>query len=786
MRALNIKLLRNLWSLKGQGGAIAMVIAAGVATFIMSLTALDSLRMTQQSVYQSQHFADVFADLKRAPESLADRLRDIPGVSTLETRVVAPVNLQMPDFDEPVTGMMISIPDGRQPQLNQLFLRAGIMPDPLRANQVLVSEAFAQAHHLQPGDLLSVVINGRYQRLEISGIALSPEFIYLIRPGDLFPDFSRFGVLWMNRSALAAAFDMEGAFNSLVMTLSPAATPQEVIEPVDLLLASWGGLGAYARENQLSHRYLDQELDQLESMARILPMIFIGVAAFLLNIVTARLIRTQREQIAVLKAFGYDNLVIAWHYLALVLMVVLIGAVAGILLGVWMASGLATIYQEYFRFPWLAFHLRPAVAVMAVVIAGSAAIFGTVGAVRRAFRLPPAEAMRPEPPPVYRRTLLERLGVEWFSQPTRMILRNIERQPLKALLSTLGIAFGVAMMMLTSFMQGSVVHMIDVQFRLSQQQDATVSFNEAASARAVHELRAMPGVRHAEGFRVVPAILVNGHRQYRTAVQGYRQDGRLFSILDEQLRVIRLPDAGVMLTDHLADMLGVSVGDKLQIRVQEGHRPVLDVQVAGLVREYIGVSAYMSQEALNRVLKEGDRVSGVFLAVDSSMLVDLNRQLEQIPRVAGVTLRETAINTFYEMMDETILMMTFFTMFLAGSMAFAVVYNNARITFAERGRDLATLQVLGLTRGEIAFILLGELVLLTLLAIPLGFFIGAAFCWLLTVGMQTDIYRIPLVLTLDTYALSAAVVLLATLLSALLIGRSLVQLDMVSALKANE
>ncbi len=786
MRALHIKLLRNLWSLKGQGGAIAMVIAAGVATFIMSLSALDSLRLTQQSVYRSQHFAQVFADLKRAPESLADRLRDIPGVSTLETRVVAPVNLQMPDFDEPVTGMMISIPDGRQPQLNQLFLRAGIMPDALRANQVLVSEAFAQAHDLVPGDVLSVVINGRYQRLEISGIALSPEFIYLIRPGDLFPDFSRFGVLWMNRSALAAAFDMEGAFNSLVMTLSSSALPQQVIEPMDLLLAPWGGQGAYARQNQLSHRYLDQELEQLETMARILPLIFIGVAAFLLNIVTARLIRTQREQIAVLKAFGYDNMAIARHYLALVLLVVLVGAMVGIGLGLWMASGLATIYQEYFRFPWLEFHLRPAVAVIAVVVAGSAAMLGTIGAVRSAFRLPPAEAMRPEPPPVYRRTLLERLGVEWFSQPTRMILRNIERQPLKALLSTLGIAFGVAMMMLTSFMQGSVVHMIDVQFRLSQHQDATVTFTEATSGRAVYELSAMSGVRHGEGFRVVPAILVNGHREYRTAVQGYRQDGQLFSILDEQLRPIRLPDAGVMLTDHLAEMLGVSVGDTLEVRVLEGYRSTLHIPVAGLVREYIGVGAYMRQEALNRVLKEGDRVSGVFLAVDQAMLADLNQRLEQIPRVAGVTLREASINTFYDMMDETILMMTFFTMFLAGSMAFAVVYNNARITFAERGRDLATLQVLGLTQGEIAFILLGELVLLTLLAIPLGFVIGAGFCWLLTLGMQTDIYRIPLVLTLDTYALSAAVVLLATLLSSLLIGRSLARLDMVSALKANE
>ncbi|WP_111657832.1 ABC transporter permease [Isoalcanivorax indicus] len=786
MRTLHIKLRRNLWTLREQGLAIALVIAAGVATFVMSLATLDSLRLTQQSVYASQHFASVFAELKRAPEVTADRLAEIPGVAQVATRVQAPVTVRVADFPDPVTGLMISVPDGRQPALNRLFLRAGQWPEAGRDDEVLLAEAFADAHGLVVGDRLAVVINGRYQRLRISGIALSPEYIYQIRPGELFPDFERFAVMWMNRSALGAAFGMEGAFNSVVLSLAPGQGAASVIEQVDALLAPWGGLGAHDREDQISHRYLEDELQQLSAMARFIPLVLIGVAAFLLNVVAARLIRTQREQIAVLKAFGYDSRTVALHYLMLVMVVVLLGSVAGVLLGVWLASGLASLYQDFFRFPWLEFRLRPSVAVAAVLIAGGATVLGTFSAVRAALKLPPAEAMRPAPPARYRRTVIERLGLQRLSQPSRMILRNLERQPVKAGLSMLGIAFAVSILMLTGFSRGAINHMVDVQYRLAQKQDVTVIFNEPVSWRAVHELRSLPGVQHAEAFRVVPGILRNGHRSYRGAVHGYRADSALFHVLDRDLQPLVLPEEGAVITDHLARLLDIRPGDTLYVSVQEGRRPTLAIPVAGLVTEYIGVGVYMQQPALERLLREGGSASGAFLAVDPTYLAALQQALEDRPTVAAISLRETLIRAFRDLMEDNILLFTLFSLFLAGTIAFAVVYNNARIAFAERNRELASLRVLGFTRAEITFILLGELVLLTLLALPLGFALGAGLCALMTIAMQTDLYRIPLVLTPATYAWAAAVVLGATLLSSLMIGRLLRRLDMVTALKGME
>ena len=787
MRALNRKLLRNLWTLKGQGMAIAAVIAGGVATFVMAFATIDTMRLTQELVYREYRFADVFADLKRAPNHLAERIEQIPGVTDVDTRVQAPLHVRLEDFDEPVTGRAISVPEGRQPELNRLHLLAGALPEAERDDQVVLSEAFAEEHALEPGDHISLIIDGRYQRLLISGIAVSPDYIYQLRPGDIVPDFKRYAIVWMNRRALEAASGSQGAFNQVSLALSPGTQPQQVIERLDLLLDPWGGLGAYDRGDQFSHYYLNARLDQFEAVATFLPMLFIAVAAFLLNVVCNRLIRTQRAQIAVLKAFGYSNGAVGAHYLGLMLGIVVVGSVAGILLGLWMAGGLANLYQEFFRFPWVEFRLRPPVALFAVGIAALAAALGTVSGVRAAVRLPPAEAMRPEPPANYRRTLIERLGLgRRFSQPARIVMRNIERTPVKSTLSVTGIALAVGLLVTTGFQWHAVDEMMRVQFGLAQQEDVTVNFTDARSSRVIHELASLPGVRHAEGFRSSPAILRNGHRSYRTPLQGSEPDARLSRMLDGDLNKIELPEEGVLLTDYLAELLDLSAGDTLQVEIREGRRPELDVRVAAVVSEYIGVGAYLRNDTLARLLREAPAYNGVRLSVEPDSFEVIESRLEDMPGVAGVTRRENLVETFRGIMDENLLVFALVTMILGGSIAFAVVYNNARIAFSERQQELASLRILGFTRGEISFILLGELMILTLLALLPGFLFGYGMVQLLTMALATDLFRVPAVLVPANFARAALVVLLAALVSALVVLRKVQRLDMVTALKGME
>lgn len=787
MRAINHKLQRELWQMRGQAIAIALVIASGIATYVMSLSTLDSLLLTRDRYYRDYRFAEAFASLKRAPQSLAARIREIPGVARVETRVVASVSLDVEGFPDPVSGLLISVPDFGEPLLNRLYLRQGRMVQPERDDEALVHEAFAQAHGLKAGDTLSAVIKGRRKQLRIVGVALSPEYVYQLAPGSVVPDFKRFGVLWMARTPLASAYDMESAFNDVILTLTPRASLDEVLDRLDTVLDRYGGQGAYGRKDQISHHFLAEELHQLETLATVFPVIFFGVAAFLLNVVVTRLIGQQREEIAALKAFGYSNLDVGLHYVKLVITVVLIGILIGLGGGVWLGRGLSGVYTEFYRFPFLHYELRPAVVAAATLISIAVAVLGTLRSVRAAARLPPAEAMRPEPPAVYRAALIERAGLQrLLSQPTRMIGRHIERSPVKTLLSIVGIAFACGIMMTGRFPRDSFDYMIDLQFRLSQREDLAIAFVEPTSRRALYSLVSLPGVAYGEIYRAVPVRLKFGHRSYRTSIQGVEPGAHLQRLLDVNLEPIAVPPEGVVLTDHLGKILGVHPGDWLTVEVLEGNRPVRRLPVVALAKQYIGVFAYMQRAALNRLMREGNAVSGAHLTVDPLYQSEVYARLKEIPRIATTTIRKQSVTSFQEIQAETVLFFTFVATLLGATIAFGVVYNTARIALAERSRELASLRVLGFTRWEISYILLGELGVITLAAIPPGFLAGNLLCAYLVSQMQTDLYRVPLVLAPSTYAFAAAVVLASACVSAFAVRRKLDQLDLVAVLKTKE
>ena len=787
MKTLDRKLLRDLWKMKGQALAIALVIASGVATYVLLISTMNSLTQTRERFYQEYAFADVFGSLKRAPEGLRTRISEIPGVAQVETRVSAEVKLQVTGFPEPVTARIVSVPDFGSPLLNRPYLRRGRMVAPWRDDEAVVSEAFAEAHRLGPGDAIGAVINGRWKKLRIVGIALSPEFVLQVRPGALSPDYKRYAILWMGRHGLGVANNMDGAFNDLSLTLTAGAHPDDVITRLDAILAKYGGLGAYARKDQMSHRFLTEEFRQLQRSADIFPAIFIGVAAFLLNVVVTRTISTQRDQIAVIKAFGYHNWDIGLHYMKLVALIVILGIAAGLGIGAWLGRGLGNIYMEFYRFPYLNYEVQPSVAAKSAAINLLAALSGALLAVRRAVNLPPAEAMRPEPPAEFKKTFMERLVPQRIlSQPTRIIMRNIERRPVKALLSVIGISMACAIMVAGRFSKDAVDYMVEIQFRQTQREDMTVTFVEPTSRKAVYEMKRVPGVEHAEVFRSVPVVMRFGHRSYRTSIRGVEPGAGLHLLLNEQLRVITPPRGGILLTDYFRTILGVHPGDLLTVEALEGNRPVLQVPVAGMINQFIGLMGYMDLDALNRLMKEGSAISGVYIAVDSLRRPEIYRRLVEMPRVAGTLVREDEIRNFYETQAEALLFFTMVATVLAATIAFGVVYNSARIALSERGRELASLRVLGYTRGEISYIFMGELGFLTLAAIPVGFLVGKGISVYIAKALESDLYRVPVMIDSWTYSFAAAVVVLSACISGLIVRHRLDHLDLVAVLKTRE
>jgi len=784
---LDRKLFRDLGRIWSQALAIALVMAAGIAMFIMARSALSSLERSREDYYRQYRFAEVFSHVRRAPNSMVERIRHLPGVSTVCERIVSSVSLDVPDMDEPAIGKLVSVPDRERPVLNDVFLRAGRWPDPDRVDEVLCAETFATAHGLGPGDSVPATLNGRKRPLQIVGIALSPEFIIQIQPGSLLPDDKRFGVFWMCRRQMEAAFDMDGAFNDVCVTMERGANTQAVIDGLDRLLEPWGSNGAYDRELQTSYRYTSDEMQQLGTMALIAPTIFLAVAAFLLNVVIARIVGLEREQIAAMKAFGFSPFPIGLHYFKLVMVIALVGTVVGIGGGWWMGRNLTTMYAEIYHFPVFQVELDWRLPAIAVSISIVASVLGASRSVLSAVRLPPAQAMRPESPPRYGPTIPERLGLARLLPHTmRMILRHIERRPARTLAAVTGIAMSVAVLILGIFVLDAVQYIMHFQFVLSQRQQLSVSLIETSTPEVVYAIGNLPGVGQVQPFRAVSTRLKKGHRWRSVGVMGLDPGHDLFRLLNTDERPVPIPPDGIVLSDKLAEILDARAGDVVTVSVLEGNRAVRTVPVSAIIKEYGGLNAYMLLDSVRHLLGEDSGVSGAFVEADPARLTELYRTLKDTPRVAAITIKDAALQSFRESIAENLLVMRAFNVMFAVIIAFGVVYNGARISLSEQSRELATLRVMGFFRHEVSSILLGELAVQTVLAIPLGILIGFGLSAIFIQGMDTEMYRIPLIISRQTIVFSVLVVVIATLISGWVVQRRIGQLDLVAVLKTRE
>jgi putative ABC transport system permease protein len=785
---LDRKLLRDLSRMKGQVLAVSLVMACGLAMMIMTRSLILTLESSRAGYYQQYAFADVFSSLKRAPLAVADRLKSLPGVAIAEPRVVVDVTLDLPGLTEPASGHIVSLPeDGGEPELNQIYLRNGRFPRADERREVVLGEAFANANGLQPGDSLVAVINGRRETLRICGIGLSPEFVFEARAGETLPDHERFSVMWMNYRALAVAYNMNGAFNDISIDLAPGASAGEVIAEVDRELERYGGTGAYTRKDHASAQRLDDELRVLYSLSVAYPLVFMSVAAFMVNAVLSRIVRLQREQIAQLKALGYSSRQVGIHYLKFVLVIAVIGTAIGGVGGRLLGAQLVNLYIIFFLFPSLDFVMDYGALGLALLISLGASALGVLTVVRQAVKLPPAEAMRPEPPADFKPSLFERIGLTRFFSPSfRMALRNIERRPWQAVFTCSGLALATGLMVLPGAMSDSIDHLLTFQWNSAQRHDVAVFLTEPASGKGRHDLAHLPGVIHAEPVRSVPARLSYGHRQRKLSVTGIPENASLNRLLDENERPIKMPEEGLLMSEKLAEILGARIGDEVRVEVLDGRRAVVDVPIRGLVTDFAGVAAYMDIGALQRVLKEGDTVNGAYLALDHKHWDRFMREVKDTPRAAFVMVKRDQLAAFRETTGQSIGIIRKLYFALATIVAFGVVYNSARIALSERSRELATLRVVGFSLPEVRGVLVGELAMLVLLALPAGLVFGRSLAMFIMSSFSTETVRMPILINHSTYAIAVMVVLTAAFCSFTLVSRMLGKLDMVGVLKARD
>jgi putative ABC transport system permease protein len=787
MTALDLKLLRDLRRLWAQSLAIALVLAAGVAIVVLAFGAQRSLHETREAYYERHRFAEVFAAAKRAPDGLVAELRLIPGVTGVETRVSGYAVLDVPGLDEPAMGRVLSLPRVGDPVVNVPFLRAGRLPDPQRADEVAVTDAFAAANGLRPGDRFDAVLNGQRRSLTITGLALSPEFIYTIGPGALMPDDRRFGVLWMSHDAAAGAFDLRGAFNDVALKLARGTAEGPVLAAVDVLLEPYGGTGAHGRDQQVSHAFLDNELVQLRATSYILPPVFFVISAFLVNMVLARLIALERARIGLFKALGYSDAAVAGHYLKLALAIGAVGILAGWALGWWAGQGMTRLYSQFFRFPYLVYVTSFDTFAVSGLAGLATVAAGALGGVRTAARLAPAVAMAPPRPVRYRRLPLDRFtAVLGLPTSARMILRSLTRWPGRALVTALGVAAAVATLIASLFVTDAVEYLIDASLFQANRQDATLNLTEARPRAAIAEVAGLPGVLTAEGVHAVPVRLRNGPRSELAVLEGRPPGATLARILDMDGRPVTVPESGLLISDKLAALLDLTPGRPVEVELMQDTRETHFVPLAGVVRLWFGDGVYMDADALAALLRIAPRINVAHVALDLAAVPELHAAVKVTPGIAGMILWTEVRRSFRETMGQNLAIQTAIYTVLGALIAIGVVYNAARIQLSERAHELASLRVLGFTRAEVSAVLVGELMLLTLLGIPVGWLFGHAFAALVAWGYSNDMISIPLVVTRATVAYASLMVFLAALASALIVRRRIDRLDLVAVLKVQD
>lgn len=778
---------RDFWRLKAQTLTTAILIICGVALLVSQWSAYRSLQTARDNYYRDYAFADLFADFKRAPSETLKSILKIPGVQTVVPRISTDGLVSIPEKAEPALGRFISVPSGAQPPLNLLHLRLGRLPVDSSEAEVVVHEGFALANRLRPGDKIGIVVHGQSERARIVGIGISPEFVYALSPSAPLPDDHRFGVFWMTERTLQRLMHLNGGFNSLVARVESLASMNKIKAAVDEVLKPYGSLGAYGRDRQISNIFVEDEISQQRSSVVVVPTIFLAVAAFLINIIASRLIALHRSQIAALKALGYTRWEVSAHYLKLIMLMSLVGTLPGLavggLLGQWMSSN----YEAYFRFPELHFSISPASALIGLVAGILPGLIGATAGILSAFRMAPAEAMRPLIPPPFQATLIEKLNLQRLLSPVgRMVFRNLLQRPLRLILVTLSLSAALAIVVSAGSWADMIDFLLKTQFQRLQREDISVSLLRPRPLSAVQELSRLPGVISVEAYRSVPVRISYLNHKRELQVTGWPDKSEMRELLDRELKPIQIAPSGIMLSRFFEKNWEMKPGDKIRIEPLEGEGQTLTVEVVGFTDELIGISANMKIQELWKIMGEEPVYNVMAIKADPLRITELYISLQNSPEVGAVNLKEALYKGFSDTFGQMIRTTTNVLMIASLLIAFGIIYNSARVSFSERAWELASLRVLGFKRSEVSRVLLLEIGVQVALSLLPGCLLGLGLTHLSMNLIHTETFAFPVIVENQTYARGLLAILLGFAASVTVVYRMTGKLNPAEALKARE
>jgi putative ABC transport system permease protein len=756
------------------------------------LSAYHNLNQAKERYYRQCRMADFWIELKKVPESELDAVAKLPGVTEIRSRIQFLATVDLENVEQPINGLVLSLPARRQPLINGIVLRQGGYFTDRRENEVIVNDSFARQHGLYPGRPIHLLLNNRRQELFIVGTAISSEFTYLLGPGALIPDPEHFGVFYVKRQFAEEVFDFEGAANQVMGRLAPDAhqAVDQVLRRAETLLDAYGVFTTTPLRLQASNQFLTSEIGGLRAFATVIPTIFLAVAALVLNVLMTRLARQQRTVVGTLKALGYSDAQVFVHFLKFGISVGVVGGLVGSVLGYALSAGMTEVYQQYFEFPDLGSGFHGYTHAVGMSVSLACALLGSLYGARSMLRLQPAEAMRPEPPRRGGAIWLERFRTVWnqLSSSWRMALRSVFRNRIRTLAAVFAATMGAGLLV-TGFMMIEAQHfLLDFQYHRVTRSDIDLAFHDQRGDDAWDEVRRLPGVDHAEPVLEVACTFVHGPYRRKGGVTGLLPDARLTVPRNPAGQPIGLPGTGLVVTRRLAEILHASPGDTITLIPSIGERRPVEVRIAKVADSYIGLAAYADIRYLSRLMDEPLAMSGAQLITsgDPKAMSELYRELKQTPGVQSINARRDIVDNLTETLLQNQFVFIGTLVVFSGVIFFGSILNASLVNLAERQREVATFRALGYGPWQIGGIFLRESLITSLAGTLLGLPTGYLLTEVTALSYDSDLIRLPVISAPWVWIDTLALAMLFTLLAHALVQRSIYRMDYLDALKVKE
>ncbi|MFZ5597034.1 MAG: ABC transporter permease [Bacillota bacterium] len=783
------KLYRTIWQIKGQFFSLVAVVALGITTYICMSTTYYNLEVCKKIFYQECNFADYYFQVIRAPEQVVAQIERVPGVTMVNGRIVKDVSLIKQDRQKAKV-RIVSYQFPEEKKINRLHMFSGRMfEDSASASQLtaIVDSQFAAANNLTSGSTLNVLSNGKAVPLTVIGTATSPEFTYPVKDiATMLNDPTSFGVVTLPHKQAQGLLDMEGQINSIIIRISPGSDENRIKESIKAILLPYGYQGEYPQKDQSSNSYINSQLDQLGAETRVIPTLFLIVAAAIQFIMLGRMIKMQRLQIGIMKALGYKNYQIIWYYTSYALVIGFLGTVIGIGLGFLLSIYLTNVYLWFYNLPHYSYNISLSLTVKALVIGMGAGLLSGWLATRRIVKISPAESMRPEPPTQGRKIIFEQWTAFWqrLEPSWKMTLRGIGRNRMRFWVTVMGVSFAVGLLVVAMFFNDSINYSRQMAFYTEQKSDLTAKFAQPVEINEAAQLSGIHGVAVAEPVLEVPVRISANHKFSDVILIGYYPDSRLKTIEGVDGQRLSIPGEGITVSRKTAEKLGIGVGDQVQIETKLGigENHISSCRVMGISRQVAGKNSAASLDTVNKMLQEHNLITGVMLKTDPGLYDKVEREISDIPGVYDIVSREKEVENFNRNMDSirtSVWILTGFAILLGC----AIIFNSSLISFGERQRELATLRVVGMKSLEIAAVLRNEVILQCLLGLLAGFPLGRLMAEGVARIVSGEVYELQAVVSLQTYTISTFLTMAFVFAGYLIAVRGIKNLDFLEILK---